>query len=560
MVPSVVGLKGTMSEAELHVLRARLQGGILAKARRGELPMKLPVGLVYGPDGAVGLDPDRQVQAALRALFALFRRTGSARAAVRSFRQQALLFPYRVRSGPRKDELAWSELGHTRALAVLHNPRYAGAFAYGRTRARKTVAGRTAVVELPRAEWTAFIPDAHPGYIGLAEYEENLRRLRANAHAQTGDRRRSPPREGPALLQGLVVCGRCGQRMTVGYRSRGGRVVPYYACQQDGIARATAICQRFPGWSLDEAIGALLVEAVTPLALEVALAVQDELAARAEEADRLRRHQVERARTAAEQAQRRFMRVDPDHRLVADSLEADWNQKLRDLAAAQETYERQRQADGLVLDGPQRAEILALATDFPRLWRDPATGHRDRKRMLRLIVDDVTLTKAEQITAEIRFRGGATRTITVPVPARIWMLRQTPTAVVEQVDRLLDHHTDGEIAALLNAAGARPGVARAFTRAIVADIRRRYGLRDRFTRLRARGLLTQEEIAAVLGVHPTTVQAWQQAGRLASHVYNDKHGRLYEPPAQPLPAKFAWQRTRPRPTPTRCSNEERDAV
>jgi DNA-binding transcriptional regulator YiaG len=506
------------------------------------------VGLVYGPDGAVGLDPDRQVQGILRSLFATFRRTGSARATVRSFHQQALLFPHRVRSGPRKGDLGWSELRHARALDALHNPRYAGAFAYGRTRARKTVAGRTAVVQLPREEWTTLIPDAHPGDISFAEYEENLRRLRANAHAQSGDRRRSPPREGPALLQGLVVCGLCGRRMTVGYRSRGGRVVPYYSCQLEGIARARSLCQRLPGWTLDEAVGELLVEAVTPLALEVALAVQEELAARAEEADRLRRQQVERARFAAGQAQRRYLRVDPDHRLVADSLEADWSQKLRDLAAAQEEYERRRQADGQLLDTAQRAEILALATDFPRRWRGPATGHRDRKRMVRLIVDDVTLTKAEQIVARIRFRGGASRTLTVPIPARIWVLRQTPTAVVDLVDRLLDHHTDGEIAAILNAAGARPGVAQTFTRVIVADIRRSYGLRDRFTRLRARGMLTQKEIAAVLGVHVTTVQAWQHEGRLASHIYNDKHERLYEPPAQPPPAKFAWQRTRPRPT------------
>ena len=192
--------------------------------------------------------------------------------------------------------------------------------------------------------------------------------------------------------------------------------------------------------------------------------------------------------------------------------------------------------------------MLALATDFPRLWRAPGTPQRERKRMVRLLLEDVTLLKTDQLVAHVRFRGGATRSLRLPLPLNAWQLRQTDPAVVAEIDRLLDHHTDGEIAAILNAAGARPGVAQTFTRVIVADIRRSYGLRDRFTRLRARGMLTQKEIAAVLGVHVTTVQAWQHEGRLASHIYNDKHERLYEPPAQPLPAKFAWQRTRPRPT------------
>jgi DNA invertase Pin-like site-specific DNA recombinase len=480
----LLGLKGTMSEAELHVLRARLQGGLRAKARRGELKTPLPIGLAYNLQEQVVLDPDQQVQQTLRLFFDTFRRTGSASATVRSFREQGLLFPRRLRSGPHKGELAWGPLRHWTALCVLKNPRYAGAFVYGRRHTRWTQEGGERVHELPRAEWHTLLPSAHPGYVSWEEYEDNLGRLRANARAQGEDRRQSPPREGPALLQGLVICGRCGERMTVRYYSRGGRTVPAYLCQKDGIANAQPICQHVLGWELDRAVGWLLVETVSPLALEVALAVQDELNSRAQEVDRLRRQQVERARYEAELAQRRYLRVDPDNRLVADSLEADWNQRLRALAAAQEEYQRQREADRLLLDDQQRARVLALATDFPRLWQDPLTPDRERKRMVRLLLEDVTLLRRDRITAHIRFKGGATRSLSLPLPLSAPQLRQTRPEVVQEIDRLLDQHTDGEVATILNQRGFRPGVAATFDSRIVAHLRHTYRLPDRFTRLR----------------------------------------------------------------------------
>jgi len=539
----LLGLKGTMSEAELHVLRARLLGGIYAKASRGELEMALPVGLVHAPDGKVVLDPDQQVQGAVRALFETFRRTGSASATVRSFQQQGLLFPRRLRSGPHKGELAWSPLFHWRVLRAVHNPRYAGAFAFGRSHTRKTAEGHAVVEALPREEWHTLLVDAHPGYISWAEHEENLRRLQENAQAHGTDRRKSPPREGPALLQGLVVCGRCGKRMTVRYHSHGGQLEPEYVCQSEGIANARPVCQRILGGGLDRAIGELLVGAVTPLALEVAMTVQQELDNRAGEADQLRRQQVERARYEAELAQRRYLKVDPDNRLVADSLEADWNHKLRGLAAAQAEYQRQQQAEGLLLDAEKRAQILALATDFPRLWRDPHTPDRERKRMARLLVDDVTLLRNEQVTAHVRFRGGATRTLELPRALRVWELRQTDPAVIQEIDRLLDDHTDGEIVAILNQRGVRPSQAEKFDRLVLFKLRQGHGLVDRFTRLRNRGLLTQEEIATLLGVHVQTVKGWQRDGRLTAHVYNDKGSRLYDPPGDNPPGKYAWQRS-----------------
>ena len=207
----LLGLKGTMSEAELHVLRARLLGGVLSKARRGELRCSLPVGLVYAPDGQVVRDPDQGVQAALRLFFATFRRTGSAFKTVQTFRTQTLRFPQRLRKGPRKGELVWGELAHAQALHLLHNPRYAGAFVYGRRQTRKLADGKEHTVMRPRDQWLVLIRDAHEGYLSWEEHEDNLRQLQENAQAHA-TQRRSPPREGPALLQGLVLCGRCGQR------------------------------------------------------------------------------------------------------------------------------------------------------------------------------------------------------------------------------------------------------------------------------------------------------------------------------------------------------------
>ena len=348
----LLGLKGTMSEAELHVLRARLQGGILNKARRGELMMRPPIGYAYDANACMVFDPDGQIQQAVRLVFETFRRTGSALGTVRAFRQEGLLFPRRLYSGARKGDVLWGKLEHCHVLRLLHNPRYAGVFIYGRTRCRKTIDGETLVHRLPREQWHAFVADAHPAYVSWEEYERNQRRLQENGHAQGSERDKSPAREGPALLQGLIVCGRCGRRMTVRYHWRRGGLAPDYVCQRKGIENAEPICQRVSGAEVDRFVGNLLVEFINPITLDVALAVQQELQAQLEQGDRLRGQQVERARYEAELAQRRYMRVDPDNRLVADSLEADWNQKLKLLADTQQECERLRERDRMrISDG-----------------------------------------------------------------------------------------------------------------------------------------------------------------------------------------------------------------
>lgn len=534
----LLGLKGTMSEAELHVLRARLRGGILNQARRGALKMPLPVGLVYDAADHVVLDPDRQVRQSIGHLFETFARTGSASATVRHFREQGLRFPRRPRSGAHKGDLLWVPLYHWHVLRVLHSPRYAGAFCFGRTHTRKRVDGTTTIEKLPREEWTVLLPDAHPGYVTWEQFEANLKRLRDNAQAHGAERRKSPPREGPALLQGMVVCGACGHRMTVRYHTRQGVQCPEYVCQREGIATATTKCQTISGAGIDQAIGELLVQTVSPVTLEVALKVQAELEARVQEVGALRHVHVERARQEGDLARRRFMEVDPGNRLVADVLEAEWNEKLRGLHEAQEELEQRQQQDRQSLSDEQHQQILALAADFARLWNDPRTPQRERKRMVRLLIEDVTLIKGEEVAVGIRFRGGATRSLTLPLAQPAWQLRQTSPQVIVEIDALLDDYTEARIACLLNERGHVSGEGKPFHALIVQRLRRDYGLKTHYDRLRDAGMLSLDEMAALLKVSTGTVKRWRNHGLVQAHVYNDKRECLYEHPGDDPPVKI----------------------
>jgi len=534
----LLGLKGTLSEAELHFLRARLQGGIRNKARRGELISPLPVGLVYDEAQKVRLDPDRQVQQAIRLLFETFQRSGSAHAITVHFRREGLQFPRRLRAGAHKGELVWGPLRLSRVLHVLHNPRYAGAFFFGRSRSRTWPDGRSHTQQLPVEEWQVLIPNHHEGYISWETYQENQRRLRETAQSQGAERRKSPPREGPALLQGLVICGVCGCRMTVRYHQRQGNLYPDYVCQSKLVEYGAARCQHLPGHEVDEAVASLLLKTMTPISLETALAVQQEILARQDAADGLRAKQVERAQYEADLAAQRYRRVDPNHRLVAATLEAEWNAALRSLQEAQQAYERYRQTDRLLIDSQVRDQVMALTTDFPRVWHDAHTTQRDRKRLVRLLVADVTLIKGEQVTLQVRFRGGATQVLRIPAARCSWQNWETSPEVVQLIDTLLDEYTDQQVAAILNARGLHPGKGGTFHTGIVARVRRNYGLKTRYERLREAGMLTAAEMAKILDVNKSTVMVWHRAGLLCGHTYNAKGSCLFDPPGPDAPTKL----------------------
>jgi DNA invertase Pin-like site-specific DNA recombinase len=544
----LLGLKGTMSEAELHVLQARLKGGILHKASRAALKVPLPVGLLYAENQTVILDPDAQIQQAVRLLFATFKRTGSAWATVKYFRKEGLLFPRRVRSGPHTGELHWMPLQHSAVLKVLRNPRYAGAFCFGRTQTRKHPDGSLHTQVLPQEQWLFLIREVHPGYISWEEYEANLAQLRENRQAHGEDRRHGPPREGPALLQGLLICGRCGNRMTVGYHEvkKGQRLYPEYRCQKEQIEEGDdTCCQRLLGAGLDTVIADLLLAQLTPLAIETSMAIHEELHAQAQEASRLRTQQVERARYAAELAQRRFLRVDPENRLVADVLEADWNARLRELAEVQEQVERQEQAELRRLSTLEQQTVASLVEDFPRVWKDPRTSDRDRKRMVRWLLEDVTVKRQEDvITAHIRFKGGATHTITVPVGRG----RCSSPELIALIDALLEDYTDAEVAVQLNEQGWRTYEGKPFTAARVLSLRRYRRLKDHATRLAERGWLNASDAAKAYGVCRETLMLWGRAGVLPMSRINEQGTAMFPPPGQDAPRKnahkFAKTRTR----------------
>ena len=511
----LLGLKGAMSEAELHILKARLQGGISNKARRGELEVPLPVGLVYMPNGTVALDPDAQIRGALEFLFETYRQTGAASAVVRRFAQEGVSFPRRLQRGLGKGDVLWGAIDHRRVTEVLHNPRYAGAFVYGRRRTSYDANLRTHLLEVPREQWHTLIRQAHPGYITWDEFERNQVTLRQNSVSFGIASRGSVPREGVGLLQGRILCGRCGARMRTRYQQTRGDPVANYQCLEASVRRAAKACQSVQGRTLDAAISNLLLDKVAPTALEVAVQVRDEIAARIEQADVLRGKQLERARYEADLARRRYLKVDPDNRLVADALEADWNDRLRQIGTLQQSHDAQRQADTQTLDARARERITALARDFPRVWNDPRTAAVERKRMLALLIEDVTITAGPvHITAGIRWRGGQVETIQVDRTKSIAAVRKTTREVIAEIDRLLESCNDAQAARRLNEMGYGNWRQEPFTYQKVCRLRRRYHLSSRIDRLRARGYLAAKVLAEHLGVCIATVHDWGGRGLL----------------------------------------------
>lgn len=538
----LLGLKGTMSEAELHVIKARLRGGILNKVRRGEYRSVLPTGLTYDEVGEVVLDPDSRIRETIRHFFETFSRVGSATQTVKAFATEGLLYPSRIYNSR---QVVFKALTISTAMRTLHNPRYAGAYAYGRRIYRRTVEGKKQLRNREPADWLACIPDAHPGYISWEQYQTNLKLLAANSGTFEAARA-SPPREGSALLQGRVVCGRCGAHMAVHYAARRGQVDTWYTCNRAYSVRGEPHCQTIAGWPIDEAIGELIAAEMTPAAIELAQEIRKEIEARHDEVDRLRLRAIERAQFDAEHAQQRFMLVDPGNRLVADTLEREWNDKLRILAASQEERGRTEREHRIKLDDAIQERLIAMTTDFRTVWRDPALPNRERKQLLAYVVEDVTLLKlpAEGTTQiHVRFKGGKTETLTTENPKSSAQQVKTKPEVVELVDRLLDDHICAEIADILNAKGVRPGGSARRGRANIefSDLRviylvKHYGLRSRYDRLRDRGMLTRAEAASKLEITQGTLVRWAKYGLVIKHAC-DGYRHLYETPGPQLPPK-----------------------
>jgi DNA invertase Pin-like site-specific DNA recombinase len=522
----VLGIKGTMSEAELHWLRQRLLGGKLEKARKGELRMRLPTGLVYDPTGQVELDPDEQVQQAFRLLFDLFTESKSALAVVKHFDQHLLLFPTRHWGGVRDGELEWRPLRHARVLAILHNPAYAGAYVYGRTKTRRQllpgeeprIKGRTHRVDL--VDWPILLRDAHPGYITWEQYLHHQQQLDDNRTFRP-EERRGAVREGAALLQGIALCGRCGRGMSVRYPANG--QICYYTCNQLHSQFAKKTCQSVRGNEVDDIVARTFLEAMQPAQLEISLSTLDQLEERAHQIARQWQLRLERSQYEADLARRRFLAVEPENRLVARTLEREWNEKLAQQEQLNKEYQARPQPIVQLASAEERQRILALAQDLPTVWQASSTSNADRKQLLRFLIKDVTLTrKKDTIHLGIRWQTEALTELEVPRPLRVYEGKRTEPTVIDRVRQLAPTHTDSQIAEQLNQAGFTPGMGGSFTKGKVQWIRHAYKIVSGCpeapglcpTGQRGDGRYSAKAAAALLNVDVSTVADWCESGRL----------------------------------------------
>jgi len=507
----LVGLKGTMSEAELHILASRLQGAKRAAAERGELRFPLPVGYLYDEDGHTILDPDEEVSAAVADLFAAFAAAGSAYGVVGVFAGRR--FPKRAYGGAWAGELRWGQLTHARAIGVLSNPAYAGAYVFGRFRSRRAVAPdgtiTTKTIELPRAEWPVVIHDHHPGYISWQAFLANERRLAAN-NTQRGAR---PPREGRALCQGIVRCGGCGRPMSTIHR-RGQS--PSYDCSRSRADHInTPACRAVSARVVDELVARRLLEALAPREIALALRAADEVADRRARSSRALELRVERARYDAARAERAFHQCEPENRLVARSLETRWENKLRELTDAEAELAEQA-APG---PEPAREQIEALAANVPALWTAETTSDRDRKRLLRALISDVTLTSQpdeRELRVGIHWRSGAAEDHVTQRPETAGEARRTPPAAVELIERLGPTHTDEQLVAELQTADLRTGTGLPFDERAVRWVRHAHKIPSPPRLALEPDELTVRTVAERLGISDGAVYYWISHGQLAA--------------------------------------------
>ena len=510
----VLGLKGTMSEAELHILRARLLGGIRNKAARGELRRGLPVGFLWGEeDGEVRFHPDAAVTSAIRTVFARFAELGSVRRVWLWLRSEGLTFPMQTHYGA---AIRWIDPSYTAIYHVLTNPVYAGAYVYGKSRRQITLdaTGRRKrqTRRLPRSEWSVLIPEHHTGFIDWATYETNRSRIAANTHPQP-HHSGGAMREGSALLQGLASCGACGRRLRTHYTGR--TASPGYHCAGKNIVDGRGIfCLSVGAVQIDDAVARAVLTALAPAGLEAALAAAERLEADRDDALVQCRLAAERARYEAQRAERRYRAVDAENRLVARGLESEWEQRLRELEQAKAELARRERERPRALSAEDRHRLLA---DLQSVWEAPTTTARDRKELLRALLEEVIVTmfKAEQrARLTLRWRGGSLIDIDLDLPRRSAATVRTNEGTIALVRRLAAHYPDAVIAGILNRQERQTAYGHRFTANHVGNLRRQWKI-PRFEPppIRPEGeLLTVKQAAAVLGTATSTIHRWLNEG------------------------------------------------
>jgi len=516
----ILGLKGTMSEAELHILRARLDGGIRNKAARGELRRGLPVGFVWGEgDGEVRFDPDAAVVGAIRTVFAKFAELGSARKVWLWFRAEGLSFPLRAHM---HSPIRWVAPTYTAIHQVLTNPVYAGAYAYGKCRHERYIDEqgrlRRRTRHLPQAEWAVLLPDHHQGYIDWATYQANQVRIDANVHPQP-HQAGGAVREGAALLQGLAICGKCGRHLHTHYRGR--NASPGYHCSGKDIVQGRGVyCLNIGGIQIDQAVTDAFLKALTPAAVEATELAMRQLEADHDAALSQWRLAVERARYEAERAERQYRAVEPENRLVARGLETEWEKRLRDLTAAEAELERRQQQRPRTLSLEEKSGLRALGSDLRKVWNAPTTTDRDRKELLRTLLEEVIVAvdrSEHRAHLTLRWRGGELTEIDLPLPRSQPRGRRTSEDTLSLLRRLAALYPDEVIAGILNRQGRKTANGERFTAVHVGGLRRYRGI----PRFQPPAEPSQGEVvsirkaAQILGMNTSTIHRWLAEGFIA---------------------------------------------
>lgn len=512
----LIGLKGTMGEAELHFLHARMIGGKENAASRGELRFPLPVGYARDPDGNTVMDPDEEIQHAIFTLFRAFRATGSAYGVVRYFAENQLLFPKRAFGGAWDGKISWGTLTLSRVVGIIHNPAYTGAYVYGRYRDQKTIDPEGhyehhAVRLRDKSAWKVFIPEHHQAYISWEEYEANLAILDNN---RTNTELSGPAREGAALLTGILLCGKCGRRMTVRYTGNGG-IRPVYECLGRWEHGNKATCSSIPAMVIDQAVSEKVLSVMKISELEIALKVIHNINSENQVSDRQWLLSFERAQYEANRAERQFMLADPENRLVVRSLEANWDQKLKDLEKLKQDYALHCSRKLWSPSEKEEEDIRRLAERIPEIWSSPLTTPKDKKRIIRILVEDVTVfaeKRCRDFSIGIRFRSGKCEKLSLekslPAPDRKRHSADTVNMIREFSSIMYDH----EIAEQLNRAEVTTPDGKAFTTASVRWLRYKHHIPGLF-QTEKQGI-SVSEAASLLGISSNRVYSGISSGKI----------------------------------------------
>jgi DNA invertase Pin-like site-specific DNA recombinase len=509
----LLGLKGTMSQAELHFIRARLQGGKLNKAKKGELRFPLPVGYVYNEGNKTTIDPDSEVSGAVRLVFDVYRETNSAYAVAQHFFKNQLKFPKRSYGGAWDGKLIWGDLSHSRVLSIIKNPCYAGVYVYGRhkseTRISKDGGIRQHLRVAPMNEWEVKIKDHHEGYISWDEYlthHEYLKDSRTNCATNLLP---GPAREGHALMQGIIFCSKCGRRLSVQYTGNGG-IYPTYQCtwkKRDG--QSDKACMYVSAKLVDDALSSRIIDVIQPSELQLAVDAYDEVERRHSSVDRQWMMKIERAKYDIDLAQRRYEQVDPSNRLVASTLERQWNGALRALELLEEEYDAAASKKEMSVISDKKDKVLKMGGSLVSLWTSKTTKEKDRKRILRLFIKDITVDcnpEGKELLLSIRWQGGAIEKLKLDRPLKIHEKWKHSSELIEKVKELSKTMNDRSIVKFFSDQGQKTNKGNPFTIGCIKWIRYKHSIPT--SRGKRDGDLSVKEIMAKYNVSYHVVNYW----------------------------------------------------